>query len=116
VSTDPEACIVMTTVETSEAAASLSQRLVKERLAACVQRLAVESCYEWEGALEDTTETLLLVKTTMARYPDDAAWLAENHPYDVPEVVMVPAGAVSTDYLAWVARMTTFRPGASPQP
>lgn len=110
----PQACIVMTTVDSAEKAALLSRRLVSERLAACVQRLPIESCYEWEGSLEETKETLLLVKTTVERYPDVAAWIAEEHPYEVPEVVMLAAGACSPAYLEWMVRMTTPDPGTSP--
>lgn len=110
---DHQACVVMTTVDAAEAAVRIARRLVEERLAACVQRVPIESCYEWEGSLEEAKEILLLVKTTVERYPDMAAWLAENHPYDVPEVVMVPAGAVSPGYLGWLVRMTTALPGAS---
>ncbi|HSR47543.1 MAG TPA: divalent-cation tolerance protein CutA [Anaerolineales bacterium] len=110
---DHQGCVVMTTVDTAEAAATLSRRLVEERLAACVQRVPVESCYEWEGSLEEAKETLLMVKTTVERYPAVAAWLSQNHPYDLPEVVMVPAGEVSTGYLGWLVRMTTPPPGAA---
>jgi periplasmic divalent cation tolerance protein len=82
----------------------LARALVEQRLAACVNVLpAVRSYYRWEGRLEEADEVLLLIKTTAAGYLALEDGVRALHPYDVPEVVALPASAVFAPYAAWVA-------------
>lgn len=84
--------------------------LVDRRLAACVQRLAVDSTYRWRGSIQNDPETLLLIKTRRDRYDAVAAFLAEGHPYDEPEVLMLPVANASAGYAGWLTDE------AAPQP
>ena len=95
-------CIVMTTVHDIDLADSLAEAAVGARLAACVQRTDITSHYRWEGAVDRSGEYLLLMKTTQAQADALVAWIADRHPYDVPEAVVVPVTGSSADYLAWV--------------
>ena len=45
-----------------------SVELVEERLAACVNRVACDSVYRWEGEVVTDDEVVLLAKTTDDRY------------------------------------------------
>jgi uncharacterized protein involved in tolerance to divalent cations len=36
-----------------------------------------------------------------------ATWLSANHPYDVPEIIAIPAERVSDAYLAWAIEQST---------
>ena len=81
--------------------------LVEERLAACVSRVdGMVSLFRWQGALEQADESLLLVKTTSARYPALETRLRQLHPYDVPEILALPLLAGSAPYLDWLAAET----------
>ena len=81
--------------------------LVEERLAACVNTISgVKSFYRWQGKIEADTEVQLLIKTRRGRFEELAAWIAANHPYDVPEIVAVAAEHVSESYLAWAVEQT----------
>ncbi len=99
-------CVILTTVGGEAEAGRLAHGLVQARLAACVQRVRIDSCFEWEGALQDATEVLLLIKTTVDRYGEVEAWIAAHHPYDLPEILMLPAGRASDGYAGWVEGMT----------
>jgi periplasmic divalent cation tolerance protein len=96
----------------------LGRTLVDERLAACVQVLpGIESIYRWDGAVETAAEILLILKTTRARLDALQARLVALHPYDVPELVALPAVAGLPAYLHWVADSTRADdgvPDASP--
>lgn len=95
--------IVWTTVGDSDDANELAERIVGDRLAACVQIDApITSVYRWDGRIETATEIRLMIKTTWSRVPALVAWLGENHPYDVPQVVAVRASIASEGYAAWV--------------
>jgi len=66
------------------AAAEIAQTLVAEQLAACVNRVACQSTYRWEGEIVTDDETILLIKTTEVSYDRLESRIEEIHPYDVP--------------------------------
>ena len=102
-----QALIVFCNAPDAQVAAAIAQALVQRRLAACVNILpAVQSVYQWQGAIEQATEISLLIKTTPARYPELEAALVELHPYDVPEIIALPIAAGLPAYLHWIAAET----------
>lgn len=92
----------MCAVDTRDEAEAIATALVDARLAACVQLMAIESVYRWEGALERASEVMLHAKTTQARLADAEALIKARHSYEVPEIIAVPIVGGSTDYLAWI--------------
>jgi periplasmic divalent cation tolerance protein len=100
--------VVFSTFPDSVTAKRIALELVKARLAACVNVLpGVESIYQWKGELESSSEVLGLIKTTVAMYPALETRLKELHPYDVPEILAVPASNVHPAYAQWVREITT---------
>jgi periplasmic divalent cation tolerance protein len=95
------------TLDDPEGADAIVEQLLLDRLAACGQRLGpVVSRYWWDGSLVRTEEWLVLVKTRaeLAGVAMDA--IVAAHPYDTPEVVVLPLAAGSPDYLAWIDSVT----------
>ena len=85
----------------------LARELVEARLAACVQVLpGVTSTYRWQGAIERADEALLLAKTWDDRLDALVATLRARHPYEVPEIMAVPAAGGLAAYLDWVREQT----------
>jgi len=88
-------------------ARNLAKIVLNERLAACVQFVpwlwGIESWYRWEGKVRKTHETLLLIKTTKARWPALRDRLAELHPYRVPEILALGVHDGLPAYLKWVS-------------
>jgi periplasmic divalent cation tolerance protein len=99
--------IVLATVTGADAARSLAQTLVAERLAACVNRIPVQSTYRWEGRLCEEAELLLVIKTTRERFDALKARFESLHDYEVPELIALDASAGLERYAAWVAAATT---------
>ena len=99
-------CMAMTTIDDEAAAAQLARRIVEHRLAACVQILTVRSVFSWEGAVDETRELLLLIKTRADRYEELEAFIREHHSYDVPEILQVPIVQGFAPYLAWMDENT----------
>jgi periplasmic divalent cation tolerance protein len=109
-----ETLVAITTLPDAASARTLAARLVELRLAACVNILApCRSVYRWQGKVEDAEEVPLLIKTTAARYADLEAAIRAAHPYELPEIVAVPAARGLPDYLAWVAAETAPDTSAS---
>lgn len=102
-SSEPEVRIALITAPDLETGAEIARALVEGRLAACVNLVpAVRSIYRWEGAVQEDAEVLLLVKTRADRARELVDRVVELHPYDLPEVVMLPAVGGSLAYLDWV--------------
>ncbi len=97
-------CILMLTTMPQEGAKaqSLARQLVERRLAACVNRMRIDSTYRWQDGIEDEPEMLLLIKTTRARQAEVQQAVLEAHPYDVPEIIAVPIADGSDAYLQWL--------------
>ena len=95
--------IVLITAPDAEVAAQLGRTLVEERLAACVNLVpGVRSIYRWQDAVQEDGEVLLVVKTRAERCRALAARVQALHPYELPEVVVLPIEAGLDRYLAWI--------------
>jgi periplasmic divalent cation tolerance protein len=99
-----DARLILSTVDSQAAARTLATGLVEDRLAACVNIVpGVQSVYRWQGVMESAGEWLLLIKTTAAQVPPLLAALAERHPYEVPEGLVLAVSDGLPGYLAWLA-------------
>ena len=97
------AVVVHCSCPDADVASRVAHALVDERLAACVQAVpGVTSTYRWHGAVQVDTETLLLIKTTRVRFDALARRVAELHPYDTPELLVLEVVDGTPDYLAWL--------------
>lgn len=95
--------VVLTTVPDAEVGRRIARELVERRLAACVQILpGIQSTYRWQGAIEESSEVLVLAKSTRGRLLELQAALHELHPYAVPECVALEAAHVAEPYRAWL--------------
>jgi len=99
--------LVLTNLPDRAAAERLAERLIGERLAACVNILApCRSVYRWKGAVQHEEEHPMLIKTSAGRYPALEKALREGHPYELPEIIAVPVERGLPAYLDWVAEET----------
>lgn len=83
------------------AAADIAETLVEERLAACVNTVACDSVYRWEGEVVRDEEVVLLAKTTDATYGELETRVVELHPYDVPCVERFDETAMLDSFRTW---------------
>ena len=94
---------ILTTVSTEEEGHLIANELVKNKLAACVNIVPkVHSVYEWENAIQNETEVLLMIKTTKAREKDIYQTVQSLHSYDTPELITLPIDNGSDTYLHWL--------------
>lgn len=101
-----DALIVFSTAP-ADVAATLSRRLVEERLAACVQRIhGMRATYVWQGEVHDDDEVLLVIKTRAECYAELEEKLTLWHPYEVPEIVACDVTLGAAPYLAWLVEQT----------
>lgn len=99
------AVIAYITTPDRDEALRIGRALLADRLAACVNILeGMHSVYWWKGALEESRECVLLVKSMADRKEAIIARVRELHGYEVPCVVFLPLEGGNPEYLAWIER------------
>jgi periplasmic divalent cation tolerance protein len=99
-----EAVVIFITTDTHESACVIAEKLVKERLVACINIVPhIESIYYWEDKICHDQELLLIAKTERKHCEQIEATVLELHHYTNPEVVILPIIGGSAPYLKWLA-------------
>ncbi|HEY6329072.1 MAG TPA: divalent-cation tolerance protein CutA [Blastocatellia bacterium] len=100
--------VVFVTAPTVEEGTRISEILVTEKLAACVNLVAgVRSIYTWEEKICSEAEVLLIIKTTEVAYAALELRVKQLHSYSVPEVIALRIERGSEQYLSWLAQGAT---------
>ena len=87
-----------------ESAGGLAARLVEDRMIACANVVpGITSIYRWEGDVKHDPEVLVVMKTSVGRADELTQRIGAIHPYDVPEVLVLPVRSGHVPYLDWVA-------------
>jgi periplasmic divalent cation tolerance protein len=101
------AVVVLVTAPDAAAAEAIARALVEERLVACAASWpGVTSVYRWQGRVETATEVQLVLKTASSRVEALVRRVQELHPYEVPEVLVLPVHAGLPAYLQWIVEQT----------
>ncbi len=101
---------VQTTTDSRAEAMDLARAAVEARLAACGQVAGpVASTYWWNDEIERSEEWFVFFKLPADRYEALAAFLAERHSYDEPEILATPFAAGSASFLTWITEETRPR-------
>jgi periplasmic divalent cation tolerance protein len=99
--------IVLTTMPDDARADELARMLVQERLAACINvHGPMSSVYRWRETVEREPERQLVIKTSRQRVAALTKRLRELHPYELPELIILPIEGGSDQYLQWIAAQT----------
>jgi periplasmic divalent cation tolerance protein len=94
---------VLTTLPADADAGAFGRVLVEERLAACVSVVGpLHSIYRWNGAIEEAREQQLVIKTDATAVEALKRRIGTLHPYEVPELLVVPVSDGGEAYVAWV--------------
>lgn len=102
-----DAIIILSNAPDLLLAKRIAHMLVEEHLAACVNLGAAGlSMYMWQGKLEGAEEIPIVIKTTAGRAPALVERLLQLHPYEVPEVLVLPVMGGTAGYLDWMRAQT----------
>ncbi|MDX9834686.1 MAG: divalent-cation tolerance protein CutA [Desulfobulbus sp.] len=95
---------VVTTAPDRASAEQIADRLLEERLAACVQITPCSSRYHWQGAIEQAEEMVCTVKSRRDLFAEVCRVIRSLHPYEVPEILATPMADGNAAYLDWLGR------------
>lgn len=95
---------VTTTVDSEQAATTLANQIISARLAACVQIDGpLLSIYRWQDNVCEAKEWRCTIKTLQSAAAQLVDFIDENHPYEVPEVLVISVRSASAPYAQWLA-------------
>jgi len=98
-----ELVVLFITTTTAEEARRITDVLLNERKAACVNIVPrVSSFFWWQDKIESAEESLLIVKTKAPLLNEVVKLVKENHNYEIPQVIALPIVGGNRDYLAWI--------------
>jgi periplasmic divalent cation tolerance protein len=98
--------IVLTTVAQASDAQRLAHLLLEQHLAACVQVEPIHSYYRWQGQIHSDAEVRLVIKCRTEDYEAIEHYLQAQHPYDNPQILLLPIATGATAYLHWIDEVT----------
>ncbi len=93
---------IRTSVSSLEEAENLAQKLVENRLAACVQYFPIKSIYRWKDNIEKSEEHALIIKTSSSRRDIIVETLQKIHTYELPEIAVLEKDFVTEEYSFWI--------------
>jgi periplasmic divalent cation tolerance protein len=99
--------VVLTTTKHQSEAEALAEKILEQKLAACVQIQRIKSFYNWNEKIEHNEEHLLLIKTRASLCSRLSEFIRQNHDYQMPEVVQIPIAGGSPEYLDWINAATS---------
>ena len=102
-SSNTAAVVVLCTAPDEATAQDLAAKVLAEKLAACATLIpGATSLYYWEGKLEQEYEVQMILKTTVSHQQALLECLKSHHPYQTPELLVLPVTHGDTDYLSWL--------------
>ena len=93
--------IILTAID--KKAKKLAKKIVKAKIAACVNIINAESFYRWDGKICGEVEKILLIKTDK-KFKKVAKFIAKNHNYKLPEILALKLKKVEKKYKKWIKK------------
>ena len=98
--------IIISTYPDKKTVTKTANELVKKRLVSCVNISKISSIYSWKGKIENTSEFLVLFKTTQKNKNALKKAIKKMHPYDIPEIAEIDIRSINQPYLKWLIEST----------
>ncbi|MFA5156941.1 MAG: divalent-cation tolerance protein CutA [Candidatus Omnitrophota bacterium] len=95
--------VVFVTAANTQEARKIADKLIQDKLAACVNIVDnVRSLFWWEGKPDSAQEALLIVKSAKSKFPRIVDAVKSVHSYEVPEIIALPIISGEKKYLRWI--------------
>lgn len=89
-----------------KSANKISNYLLVNELAVCIQAFKVISNYIWNEKITKGNECIAIIKTNKQNEKAAFQYIASNHPYEVPCIIKLK-GRVNKKYASWMNGLIT---------
>ena len=94
--------IVITTFGNVDQASLFAQAMVEKKLVVCAQvDSPIHSFYHWQGKVEQNKEVRVWLKTLSSKLDELEMEFKQQHPYDVPQFLVLNPERVGSEYFKW---------------
>ncbi len=93
---------IYSTFPDKEEAEKIAEELIKQKLAACVNILPIDSIYSDEGKIEKSKEVAIIIKTRKINFKRAEKFILQNHSYKIPCIAGIPVRKVNKKYFHWL--------------
>jgi len=97
-----EFCIIITSCNDSSIKDKIINRLLNDKLSACIQTSAAQSSYIFEDKINHENEIIIKIKSKLFLYKKIEKIIKELHNYQIPQIIAIPIIKVSNDYSNWL--------------
>jgi len=94
--------LIYTTFPNKKTTEKLIKKILKLRLATCINYWPIESQYLWNKKIERAQELILIIKTINKNYQKIEKIIKDEHPYETPTILSWPVAKVEKKYLKWL--------------
>jgi periplasmic divalent cation tolerance protein len=98
--------MIVSTYPNKKSISKIANKLVQEKLVACVNMTKISSVYSWQGKIENADEFLAIFKTTQKNKIKVKNQIKITHPYKVPEIAEIQVNSINKPYLDWLIEST----------
>ncbi len=93
--------IIYVTHENEDNAKKITSHLLKKKLIACANFFPIVSAYWWEGKVENSNETVSILKTKKENWGKVKSEIQKIHPYETPCIIKINVES-NDDFDSWI--------------
>lgn len=98
---------VLVTFPDKNCAKSIAEKVIENKLAACVNMFPIDSIYRWDSNIQHECEIGGIFKIRSEDFKEFSEYVQSLHPYEVPCIVSCEISNGTDDYLNWIKESTT---------
>lgn len=96
--------LIYSTCPNKKVAQKIAKKLLSLKLVACANIIQTESFYIWDQKIQKSSEYVLILKTLKAKFKEIKKIIKENHPYQIPAILMIDVLNVDSNYFNWLKK------------
>lgn len=93
---------VYSTFPNKKEAKEIGEKLIRKKLAACINIFPIESIYFWKNKVTKGKEVVTIIKTQKKNFKKIEKFILKNHSYDTPCILEIPINRITSKYLKWL--------------